>query len=115
MVGVDGVEQRAGLVGGEHGRLAFFHDVFGAAHGVGRVRVEDMAGDKPVEQHAQRGQVLLHRGRRELALQILNEGGDVERLHVGELVRCLPVAPCGKAARGVEVRLAGVVVVDLAR
>jgi hypothetical protein len=29
--------------------------------------------------------VLLDRGRREMALQILHEGGDVEGLYVGEL------------------------------
>lgn len=66
-------------------RLAFFNDILGAAHGVGRVHVEYVAGDKPVEQHSERGQVLLHRGRCEFSLQLLHEGGDVEGLNVGEL------------------------------
>ena len=87
------IEQRARLVGREHRRLAFFHHVFRAAHGVGRVHVEDVAGHQPVEQHAQRRQVLLDRGRRELALQLLDERGDVERLHVGELVDAVLLAP----------------------
>ena len=59
----DAVQQLAGLFGREHGRLAFFHDVLGAAHGMSGVDVQDVADDQPVEQHAQRGQVLLDRGR----------------------------------------------------
>ena len=38
----------------------------------------------------------------------------MEGLHVGELADAALVAPCRKAARGVEVRFARVVVVDLA-
>jgi hypothetical protein len=72
-----------------------------------------VAGYKPVKQHSQRGQVLLHPGRYEFALQLLDESGDVEGLHVGELGDTVAVAPCREAARGVQVRLAGVVVVDL--
>jgi|SRR5271165_1240097 len=55
----------------------------------------------------------LDRGRREMALQILNEGGDVEGLYVGELVQAVQLAPLGKAARRVQVGFPGVVVVDL--
>jgi hypothetical protein len=54
------VQQLAGLVGRQHGRLASLDHVFGAAHGMGRLHLEDAAGHKPVKQHAQRGQVLLH-------------------------------------------------------
>lgn len=57
------VEQLARLVGRQYRRLAFFHDILWAAHGVGRVYVQDAARHKPVEQHSERGQVLLHRGR----------------------------------------------------
>ena len=60
-----------------------------------------------------RSQMLLHRRRRELPLQLLDERRDVERPHVGELVQALRLAPGREAARGVQVRLAGVVVVDL--
>ena len=48
---------------------------------MGGIDIEDMAGDQPVKQHAQGGQVLLHRGRREFALQLLDEGSDVDRLY----------------------------------
>jgi hypothetical protein len=51
--------QDAGLVGGEHGRLAAFDDVLGAAHRGGGIAGEDAAGDEPIEQHADGGEVLL--------------------------------------------------------
>ena len=70
---------------GQHRRLARLEGVFGAAHGVGRVELEDLTGDQPVEQNAQRRQVLLDGGRGQLALEVLNESGDVDRLHGGEL------------------------------
>ena len=111
--GVDGVQQRARFLAVEHRRLAFLHDVFRAAHRVGRVHLDDVAGHQPVEQHPQRRQVLLHRRRRELALQLLDECRDVERLHVGELVQAVSLAPRGEAARGIEIGFARVVVVDL--
>ena len=73
--------------------------IFRAAHGMGRIHVDDVAGHEPVEQHADGGQVLLDRGRGEMALEILQEGGDVEGLYVGELVQVVLLAPLGKAAR----------------
>lgn len=82
---LDAVQQLAGFLGREHGCLALFDDVLGAAHGVGRVHVEHVAGHKPVEQHSQGGQVLLHRGRGEFGLQLLHEGGDMDGQHVGGL------------------------------
>jgi hypothetical protein len=57
--------------------------------------------------------VLFDRGRREPALQLLDEGGDVERLNLRQLVEAVGIAPAGEAARGVEVGFARVVVVDL--
>ena len=72
-----------------------------------------MAGHQPVKEHAQRGQVLLDGGRGERSLQILDEGGDVEGLHVGELSDAAGVAPGVEAPRGAQVGPAGVGVVDL--
>lgn len=66
--GVDGVEQGSGLVGVEHRRLALLHDILEAAYRVGRVRLEDMAGDKPVEEHPQGCEVLFHGRGGEVAL-----------------------------------------------
>ena len=78
------------------GVLPFFTTYFGPRTAWAGIVVDDVAGHQPVEQHAQRGQVLLHRGRGELALQLLHEGGDVERLHVGELRQAVRRAPWPK-------------------
>jgi hypothetical protein len=57
--------------------------------------------------------VLLGRGRRELALQLFDEGGDVVGLNRGEFLDAAGLAPGREAARRIHVRLARVVVVDL--
>ena len=80
---------------------------------MGRVHVENVARHQLVEQHPERRQVLLDGRRGELALQVLDEGGDVEGLDVGQTSDAVGVAPLGEASRRVQVRLAGVVVVDL--
>ena len=95
------------------GVLPVLREYFGAAHGVGRVQLQDMAGDQPVKQNAKRRQVLLDGGRGELALQVLNESGDVDRLHLGELPDLVVLTPGRKAAGGIEVGAAGVGVVEL--
>src|SRR5712692_4525888 len=55
----------------------------------------------------------LHRGGRELALKLLDECGHVEGLNGGKFPDAAPLAPCCEAARGIHIRLARVVVVDL--
>ena len=46
-------------------------------------------------------------------MQVFHEGRGVESLNVGEQADAFLVAPLGKPARGVQVGLPGVVVVDL--
>ena len=58
----DAVEEDAGLIGGEHRRFAFVDDVFGAADRMGGVDGDDLAGNQPVEEHADGGELLLDRG-----------------------------------------------------
>jgi len=72
--------------------LALLHHVFRATHGVCRIHLYNMAGDQPVEQHPQRGQGLLYRGRRDLFLELLDERGDMERLHGGKVVKRYTIA-----------------------
>ena len=48
----------------------------------------------------ERGQGLLDRGRRKLALEVLHEGSDMEGLHVGELADAVSVAPLREAPCG---------------
>ena len=53
------------------GVLPVFTDVLRPAHGGGRVCRRNLAGDQPVEQHAHRGELLLHVRRRMGLLQAL--------------------------------------------
>ncbi len=52
-------------------------------------------------------------GGEKFPLQVLDEVGDVEGLHVGEPGDAVGVAPSRETAGGVQICLAGVVVVDL--
>jgi hypothetical protein len=47
---------------------------------MGRIGFDHMAGHEPVEQHANRGQVLVNGWGREFVLQVVDEGRDMERL-----------------------------------
>jgi hypothetical protein len=47
--------------GRQHRGFAALDDMLVPAHGMGRVRGEELADHQPVEQHADRGQVLLDR------------------------------------------------------
>ena len=77
--------------------------VFQPAHGLGRVQLQDLAGHQPVKQDAKRRQALFDGGRGQLALQVLNESSDVDRLHLGELTDAVMLTPSRKAAGGIEV------------
>ena len=54
---------------------------------------EDLAGDQPIDQHADGGQVLLDRRLLKILTERLDIGGDVERLDVGELAEFVAIAP----------------------
>ncbi len=74
---------------------------------------EDLADDQPVEQHADRREVLLHRrlgGRR---LQRLYIGGDVHGLDVGELADAVLLDPGEERAHGPVIGHARVLVADV--
>src|SRR5579883_2586160 len=46
--------------GRQHGRFALLHAVLRAANGVRGVCRDHLAGNEPIEEHPDRGQVLLH-------------------------------------------------------
>ena len=54
---------------------------------------EDLAGDQPIDHHADGGQVLLDRRLLKILAERLDIGGDVERLDVGELAEFVAIAP----------------------
>jgi hypothetical protein len=83
------------------------------AHRVGRVGRDHLAGDEPVEQHADRGEVLLDRRFLEVLAEPADVGGDMHRRDVGQLLDILaPFAPGEEAPAGVKVRRARVRFVD---
>ena len=51
-----------GLLDRQDRRLAFLDRVARAPDGMGRIGFDNMAGHKPVEEHSNRGQVLLYGG-----------------------------------------------------
>ena len=109
----DRVEQFAGLVAGEVGRLTFSDDMLGPTNGVGRIHLNNVAGHQPVEQHAQGGQVLFHRGGCQLLLQIFDKGGHMKRPDLGELADAMILTPQREAPDRDEIGATGVVVIDL--
>ncbi len=54
---------------------------------------DDLAGDEPVEQHADGSEVLLDRRFLEVLAERLDVGRDVQRLDVGELAQLVVLAP----------------------
>jgi len=52
-----------GFLNRQDWRLAFLDRVARTPDGMGRISVNNMSGHKPVEEHANRGQVLLDRRR----------------------------------------------------
>ena len=87
------VQKLARLFGRQHRRLVAFHDMLRAMHRMRRIGCDDLAGHEPIEQHADRGQVLLDCRLRHGFLQALNIGRDVQRLDVGQLADPVTVAP----------------------
>ena len=97
---IDAVEQRARLFAAQHRGLAGLDDVLGAAHRMGRIGRDDLAGDQPVEKHADGGEVLLDRRLLEILGHCLDIGGDVQRLDSGDLADGVLVAPGEEPAAG---------------
>ena len=84
-----------------------------AAHRMGRIGGEDAAGHQPVETHADRRQMLLHRRLLELLAERLDIGGDMERLDVHKLTELMTIAPSEEPRHGVRVDSIGRIVSGL--
>ena len=102
----------ARLFAGQHRGLAGLDDVLGAAHRMRRIGRDDLAGDQPVEQHADGGQVLLDRRLLKILAERLDIGGDVQRLDIGDLADMVLVAPGEEPHGGAIIGHAGVLVAD---
>lgn len=111
--GGDAFQEIAHFVAREHGRFAAFDGMLGAADGMRRVGREHLAGDQPVEEHADRGEVLLDGRPRARLAGFLHPSGDMHGLHVSEVVEAVAPAPGRELARGLKVGAAGMVVGDV--
>ena len=104
---IDAVEKLAGFVRREHRRLAAFDGVLRSAHRMSGIDRDHLADDEPVEQHADRSEVLLD-GR---LLKILAErpdvGRDMHRLDRDELIDAFGFAPGEEPPARAEIGLHG--------
>ena len=109
---IDAVEKRPGLLRGEHRGLAGLDDMLRAAHRARGVERQDLADDEPIEEHPQRGEVLLDARRRERSGELLDVGRDDHGLDLVER-EASALAPGGETAHGCEVREARVGISDV--
>ena len=87
------VEQLARLFASQHRCLATLDHMLRPADRMGRIGGQHLAGDEPVEKHANGGQVLLHR-RLFVADQLrLNVGRNMQRLDVVDTAELVVVGP----------------------
>ncbi len=68
---------------------------------------DHLAGDQPVEQHANGGEVLLDRRLLKILGHRLDIGGDMQRLDIGDLADLVLVAPGEEPAAGPVIGLVG--------
>jgi hypothetical protein len=111
--GFDGIEEIARFVAREDRRFSFFHRVLGPAHDGSRIPGKHLAKHEPIEEHAQRGQVLFDRRVRQRALQFFKVSCDMQRLQAAELVEATRFASGRKSFHGAQVGAACIRVADV--
>jgi len=72
-----------------------------------------VSGHQPIEEHADRGQVLFDGRLRVRAAELLDVGGDVHRRHPRQIPETPHLTPVGESLDGFEVGAAGVLVADV--
>ena len=107
---LDRVEEGTRLVGFEHRRLATLHDMLRPSHGCGRIHWNDLTRDEKIEEHPDRGQVLLHG--RSGARMIFNVRGDDDGGDFRERADAVLLAPREELAYGLCIGSSRVLVPD---
>jgi hypothetical protein len=77
----------------EHGGLADFDDMLRPAYARSGIRRHNLAGDKPIEQHADGGQALLGGRRAAAAGERLDIGANMQRCDVDDRCEAALLAP----------------------
>lgn len=110
---VDAVQEPAGFLGLQDWRLAGLDDVRWPPNRTGGVGRYDLPRHQPVEQVADSGKALLHRGGGMCPGLAFNPGSDVQRLHGGQGRSAGRAAPFQELDHGADVGAAGVGVADV--
>ena len=92
--------------------MPFFTTIWPTNHARG-VGGHDLTQDKPIEEHADGGELYFDRRRRDPLLQVFDIGRCMDTLHVAELIEAAGFAPCGEVAGGLRVGFSGVEVTDI--
>ena len=111
---VDGIEQSPGFARRENRRLAFGDDHPRSLDGRSRIRAENAARDEIVEQHADRGQMLLHGQVRVLFAEFFDVRRNQHWLDLREW-NLVTFCPGAKPATGPHVRRSRVRIADVRR
>ncbi len=111
--GVDGGQELVHLLGREHGGLSFADAVLRSPNSMGGIGVYDVAGDQPIKQHADRGQVLLHGRFGMRAAELLDVGCDVHGRHPSQVPQTSFRAPGREGLDSFEIGAASVRVADV--
>jgi len=93
--------------------LAFLHYIFRPTNHARGVGGYDLSQDKPIEEHADGGELYLDRRCRYPLLQFFDISRDVDRLHVAEMMQAAVVAPGGEVSSGFRLGFPGVGVTDI--
>jgi hypothetical protein len=110
--GVDTVEEFAGVIGGQDGRLSTLHDVTRAAHGGRGVHRDDLSDDEVIEQHADGGEVLLYGRLGEALAEFFNVSSHDDRFEPFER-ETFPFAPGAELSNGASVCGASIPVANI--
>lgn len=107
---LDGIQKLPRLVRFQDRRLSALHDVFWSANGARRIHRDYLAGDEPVEEHADGREVLFHGRSGTLTLKLLYIGSNHHRVELIEHCDPVTVAPSEELSNRLSVSRSGVFV-----
>ena len=101
-------EKDANAIWGGSWGFAFPHEICRPTNHDRGVGGYDLTEEKPIEEHADGGELHLDLRRRDPLLQFFDISRDVNRLHVAELMEAAGFEPCGEVPSGPRVGFPGI-------